>query len=87
MQPGAASPTDANANALSAEHSSRVSESEGRPPLAGAARGVKEPTAPPSQPVDARAALGLASSTEPATAPPADTPACSEAAKALGLCP
>jgi general secretion pathway protein A len=79
-------PADANANARSAENSSRASHSDGRTPVAAAARGVEEPTAP-SQPVDARAALGLASSTEPATTPPADTPACSEAAKVLGLCP
>jgi type II secretory pathway predicted ATPase ExeA len=47
---------------------------------------VRALPAPPSQPMDARAAFGLAPSAEPNTAPPAEAPACSDAMKALGLC-
>jgi type II secretory pathway predicted ATPase ExeA len=54
-----------------------------------AKRGVVEPPMQaPSQPVDARAAFGLANSGESTTTPPpAGAPACTEATKALGLCP
>jgi hypothetical protein len=82
---GAVHPPDASAP--SAESPVRPPDPDGPLPVESAARDVQEPTAPPSQPVDARAAFGLAPSTKPTTSPPAVAPACSDAAKALGLCP
>ena len=69
-----------------------------RPDGQSAVGRVQEPARPPSQALDARAALGLAPATEPTTAPPPAAapvasdaagpilPSCSDAAKALGLC-
>jgi len=72
---------------LSAESPARPTHPDGRFPGESAASDVQEATAPPSQPVDARAAFGLAPSTEPTTSAPIVTTACTDAAKALGLCP
>jgi hypothetical protein len=75
-------------NAPVAEKPVRALHPDGQSPARREARGVLEPAQPASQPVDARAAFGLAPSADPASAsPPAAAPSCSEATKALGLCP
>jgi len=76
-----------DASTLSAESPARPLYPDGHSPVESSMRDVQEPRAPPSQSVDPQAALGLAPSTEPTTSPPAGGPACSDAAKALGLCP
>jgi type II secretory pathway predicted ATPase ExeA len=74
--------------APAAEKSGGALLPDGKSPVRLEASGAREPARPPSQPVDARAALGLAPSGSPASAPPpAAAPSCGEAAKALGLCP
>jgi general secretion pathway protein A len=78
---------DARSNSLSADSSASAALSVSQQPVLSEPRENPKPTAPPSPQLNAEAALGLASSTEPASAPPTDAPACSAAAKALGLCP
>jgi type II secretory pathway predicted ATPase ExeA len=82
---GAVHPPDAST--LSAESPTRPLHPDGHLPVESTSSEVQEPRPPPSRPVDAQAALGLAPSTEATTSPPAAAPACSDAAKALGLCP
>ena len=76
-------------NAPAAEEPVRALHPDGQSPVGLEAKGIQqEPAQPASQPVDARAAFGLAPSADPASAPPpAAAPSCGEAAKALGLCP